>query len=193
LCTLRESNPQPSGPKPDTLSIELRVQIFFLGRSLGIEPRSQVPQTRVLPLNYDRHQNKPLFLIFYFSAPTRIRTWDRLLKRQLLYQLSYGCFFAIYFVCWAACLPVGNFTSYHFVSPGGIEPPYPAYLHAILYPQEESNLYIQLRRLVFYPLNYRGILRQAGKAGVLSVELQGEKMAGGVPATNSLEGYCSVR
>jgi hypothetical protein len=22
--------------------------------------------------------------------PTRIRTWDRLLKRQLLYQLSYG-------------------------------------------------------------------------------------------------------
>ncbi len=24
------------------------------------------------------------------------------------------------------------------------------------YPQEESNLYIQLRRLVFYPLNYRG-------------------------------------
>ena len=26
-----------------------------------------------------------------FRAPTRARTWDRLLKRELLYQLSYGC------------------------------------------------------------------------------------------------------
>ena len=30
---------------------------------------------------------------FYFCAPSRIRTYDRLVKSELLYQLSYGCVF----------------------------------------------------------------------------------------------------
>jgi hypothetical protein len=45
----------------------------------------------------------------------------------------------------------------------------------ILSPREESNLHVQLRRLVFYPLNYRE-----------------NKWWGALPATNSLEGYCSI-
>ena len=28
---------------------------------------------------------------FFFSAPTRTRTWNPLIKSQLLYQLSHGC------------------------------------------------------------------------------------------------------
>ena len=35
----------------------------------------------------DKKQHDMLF--FASGAPTRIRTWDRLLKRELLYQLSY--------------------------------------------------------------------------------------------------------
>ena len=41
----------------------------------------------------------PVFLVenrahlkTFRCAPTRDRTWDHLLKRELLYQLSYGCF-----------------------------------------------------------------------------------------------------
>ncbi len=41
-----------------------------------------------------------LFICFAACAPTRIRTWDLLLKREQLYQLSYGCMFSI-----LRCLP----------------------------------------------------------------------------------------
>ena len=54
----------------------------------GLEPpwnyfRLLLRQVR-LPISPPRHN------IFLQSAPGRIRTFDRLLKRQLLYRLSYG-------------------------------------------------------------------------------------------------------
>ena len=138
-CALRDSNPRPSGPKPDALSTELRARVtnlqgaitspiglletlpfqcfrhgkthhfvvtpFLLenprfsilssngklpfsdpfprptsfpcstihkspgGRSLGIGPRYLVPQTSVLPLNYDRHSRD----LFYWCAGQECR------------------------------------------------------------------------------------------------------------------------
>lgn len=59
----------------------------------GIEPSTSGPQPDVLPLNYNHRMRLLGFLLCansLFFARTRDRTWDRLLKRQLLYQLSYA-------------------------------------------------------------------------------------------------------
>lgn len=47
--------------------------------------------------------------------------------------------------------------------PEGIGPSSQVYLPAEHCPWEESNLHVQLRRLAFYPLNYRGGFGRRGK------------------------------
>ena len=54
----RDSNPQPLGPKPSTLSVELQAQTVgasFLGRATGFEPViSCATDRRLGPLGYAR-------------------------------------------------------------------------------------------------------------------------------------------
>lgn len=64
--------------------------IFYSVRERGLEPprlTAPVPKTGVFT-NYTTHAFQVTLVT---GAPTRIRTWDHLLKRELLYQLSYGC------------------------------------------------------------------------------------------------------
>ena len=55
----RDSNPQPLGPKPSTLSVELQahaVGLLRLGRATGFEPViSCATDRRLRPLGYARH------------------------------------------------------------------------------------------------------------------------------------------
>ena len=67
--------------------------IFHFVRGRGLEPprcyhRLLLRQVR-LPISPPAH----LCSVLIPSAPSRIRTCDLLLKRQLLYQLSYGCIY----------------------------------------------------------------------------------------------------
>src|SRR5262249_51533902 len=41
-------------------------------------------------LAYSDHRSKILYLFDFFGGRTRTRTWDPLIKSQLLYQLSYA-------------------------------------------------------------------------------------------------------
>ena len=58
----RDSNPQPLGPKPSTLSVELQARVDgqnFLGRATGFEPViSCATDRRLGPLGYARHVSR---------------------------------------------------------------------------------------------------------------------------------------
>ena len=86
---------QQDPPKNTLLAVSfLGAQVvtdnFFAVANKFPRPRLAVARTRAtslrLALNQKTSRRGGLSV---FSAPTRIRTWDRSLKRRLLYQLSY--------------------------------------------------------------------------------------------------------
>ena len=90
---LRLSNPDEKRPA----FFSGRTLLFFLSSQLspspsvgfGRDPASRFLETRNIAPARTKAQNLPQGRFCVISPPSRIRTCDRLLKRELLYQLSY--------------------------------------------------------------------------------------------------------
>ena len=75
--------------RPPGLSFTSRLAVARLGLGTASHPH----QLMRVPLRRSNRKTPGVFLWASFASlcpPTRIRTWDHLVKSELLYQLSYG-------------------------------------------------------------------------------------------------------
>jgi hypothetical protein len=82
-CLGRSPSESGSLPRPGSA---LNIQGIFSGRSASV---CSFPRKPCFTPD-QRTKKKLTFSQFFLCAPNRVRTCDLLLKRELLYQLSYG-------------------------------------------------------------------------------------------------------